>query len=87
MFALMMTLVPALLVLAAAGVPDTYAIVDVDAPDMMVGLAVTTTKTLLDSAAAMKLSVVTPDQLRTKMDTAKYAALVKCGGDINNPHL
>lgn len=82
MFARMMPLVPALLVFLAAAGQDTYAIVDVDAPDMMVGLAVTTTKTLLDAAAAMKLSVVTPDQLRAKMEVAKYAALVKCGGGV-----
>jgi len=77
-----MPLVPALLVILAAGDPETYAIVDVDAPDTMLGLSVQTTKTVLDAAAAMKLKVLTPEQVRGKLTDKEYVALIKCGGQV-----
>ncbi len=79
MFARMMPLVPALLVILAAAEQDTYAIVDVDAAPDMVGLGVQTTKTLVDAAAALKLNALTPEQVHAKLTDAQYTLLIKCG--------
>ncbi len=75
-----MPLVPALLAMVLAAEPDTYAIVDVDSPDMMIGLANQVTKVVLDSAAQLKLQVMTPEQVRSKVDEKQYPLLMKCGG-------
>ena len=76
----MMPLVPTLLVILAAADPDTLAIVDVDAPDTMLGLSVQVTKTVVEAATAMKLKMLTPEQVRGKLTDKEYVALIKCGG-------
>ncbi len=80
MFARMMTLVPALLVILAAAEQESVAIVDVDSPETMLGLSVQTTKTLVESAAALKMKAITPEAVRAKLEDKAYAALVKCAG-------
>lgn len=67
----------AALVLAAG--PKT-AVVDVDAPDLMMGLGAQVTRVILEQAKAQKLDLVTPDDLRAKMDAKRYDSLKKCGG-------
>ncbi|MFO0599504.1 MAG: PEGA domain-containing protein [Myxococcaceae bacterium] len=65
------------LVLAAG--PKT-AVVDVDAPDLMMGLGAQVTRALVAEAKNQKFDLVTPDDLRAKMDAKRYEALKKCGG-------
>lgn len=67
-------------VLAAAG-PKT-AIVDVDAPDLMMGLGAQVTRALVTEAQNQKFDLVTPDQLREKLDAKRYDSLKKCGGKV-----
>lgn len=71
---------PTLLVLLSAAPAQRTAIIDVDAPDMMMGLGSQVTKAILSAAAAQKLPIVTPEELRTGMDPKKYEELRKCGG-------
>lgn len=71
-------------VLAAAIVaasPKT-AIVDVDAPELMMGLGAQVTRAIISEAQAQKLDVLLPDQVREKMDAHRYDALKKCGGNV-----
>jgi hypothetical protein len=67
-------------VLAATG-PKT-AIVDVDAPDMMMGLGAQVTRAVLAEAENQKFDLVTPDQLREKLDAKRYDGLKKCAGNV-----
>jgi hypothetical protein len=76
---------PALLALFVAAPAlaggDTVGIVDVDGPDTMMGLSMQVTRQVLDAARAQGLTVLTPDELRAKLDPRRYEALRKCGGD------
>ncbi len=74
----MLAAVPALLVVLAAPSAPSFAIVDVDAADALMGLGAQVTQRVLDGAAAQKLQVLTPDQLRTMLTPDKYAGLKKC---------
>lgn len=65
--------------LVAAAAPKT-AIVEVDAPELMMGLGAQVTRALVTEAQAQKLDVVTPDQLRDKLDAKHLELLKKCGG-------
>lgn len=74
----MLAAVPALLVVLAAPSTPSFAVVDVDAADALMGLGAQVTQRVLDGAAAQKLQVLTPDQLRTMLTPDKYAGLKKC---------
>jgi hypothetical protein len=65
------------LVLAAG--PKT-AVVDVDAPDLMMGLGAQVTRAIVTEAKNQKFDLVTPDELRGKLDAKRYESLKKCGG-------
>lgn len=56
------------------------AIVDVDAPDLMMGLGAQVTRAIITEAQAQKLDVMLPEQLRSKMDARRYESLKKCAG-------
>jgi hypothetical protein len=64
----------------AAG-PKT-AIVDVDAPELMMGLGAQVTRAIISEAQTQKLDVVLPDEVRGKMDAQRYDTLKKCGGNV-----
>lgn len=83
-----MLLVPLLALVAAAPAPPRtapaptvpdLAIVDVDSPDMLLGLAGQVTRTIVASAAAQKLTTIGPDDLRRSLDEKQYETLRKCG--------
>ena len=58
------------------------AIVEVDAPDVMMGLGAQVTRAIVTEAQAQKLDLITPEQLREKLDARHYAGLKKCGGKV-----
>jgi hypothetical protein len=64
--------------LLAAG--PKVAIVDVDAPDLMMGLGAQVTRAIVAEAQAQQLDVMTPEELRTRLDAKRYESLRKCGG-------
>lgn len=74
----MITAVPALLTLLTVSAGETWAIADVDAPDVMMGLGAQVTRELLAEAEAQQLKALTPDQLRGMLPADRYAALKKC---------
>lgn len=74
----MLVAVPALLTVLAASTPPSYAVVDVDSADALMGLGAQVTRQLVEGAAAQKLNALTPDQLRTMLTPDKYAGLKKC---------
>jgi PEGA domain len=74
-----MLLVPLLALLAAAPA-QRLVVVDVDAPDMMMGLAGQVTRAVLTEAATQKFVVTSPDDLRKALPTRQYETLRKCGG-------
>lgn len=77
----MTCVVPALLAFLAAA-PGPVAIVDVDAPDLMMGLGAQVTRSILQAAEAQKLPLVPPEMLRAKLDGKKYDELKKCAGNV-----
>ena len=66
--------------LSAAG--PKIAIIDVDAPDLMMGLGAQVTRAIVSEAQAQKLDVMLPEDVRSKMDAKRYEALKKCGGRV-----
>lgn len=74
----MICAVPALATLLSLSATDTWAIVDVDAADAMMGLGAQVTRQLVEGATTMGLSVLSGDQLRAAVPVEKYAALRKC---------
>lgn len=74
----MLVAVPALLTVLAASSPPSFAIVDVDSADALMGLGAQVTRQLVEGAAAQKLNALTPDQLKTMLTPDKYAGLKKC---------
>ncbi|MDP2270288.1 MAG: PEGA domain-containing protein [Archangium sp.] len=72
------------LVVAAAvtAAGPKIAIVDVDAPDLMMGLGAQVTRAIVTEAQAQKLDVMLPDQVREKMDARRYETLKKCAGNV-----
>ncbi len=74
-------LLPLVMALTVTASPK-LAIVEVDAPDVMMGLGAQVTRAIVNEAQAQKLDLVTPDQLREKLDAKHYAALRKCGGRV-----
>lgn len=75
-------MLPVLLVSALCAASPKIAIVDVDAPDLMMGLGAQVTRALISEAQAQKLDVVLPDQLRAQLDARRYESLKKCGGKV-----
>lgn len=74
-------LLPLVMALTVTASPK-LAIVEVDAPDVMMGLGAQVTRAIVNEAQAQKLDLVTPDQLREKLDAKHYAALKKCGARV-----
>lgn len=74
----MISAVPALASLLTLSAAETWAIVDVDTGDGMMGLGAQVTRQLLETASAQKLTVLGPDQLRGTLSADKYAGLKKC---------
>jgi hypothetical protein len=72
--------VPALLATLAAA-PGPLAIIDVDAPDLMMGLGSQVTRSIVQAAEAQKLTILKPEDVRAKLDPKKYEALRKCGNN------
>ncbi|MEW5743451.1 MAG: PEGA domain-containing protein [Myxococcota bacterium] len=72
---------PALLATLAAA-PGPLAIVDVDAPDLMMGLGAQVTRSIVQAAEAQKLKILKPEELRAKVDPKKYELLRKCAGNV-----
>ncbi len=70
-----------LLALVAAASPR-LAVVDVDAPDLMMGLGAQVTRAVVTEARAQGPDVLGPEQLRAKLDERQYAQLKKCGGNV-----
>ncbi len=68
------------MVIAVVTVGPRTAIVDVDAPDLMMGLGAQVTRALISEAQAQKFDLVTPEELRLKLDARRYESLKKCGG-------
>lgn len=67
---------------AVTAASPKLAIVDVDAPDLMMGLGAQVTRAIVTEAQAQKLDVLLPDQVREKMDARRYDTLKKCGGNV-----
>ncbi|MCA3012214.1 MAG: PEGA domain-containing protein [Myxococcaceae bacterium] len=63
---------------AVALATGPIAIVDVDAPDAMMGLGAQVTRQLVDGAAPAGVQAMAPDQLRALLPPDKYLALRKC---------
>lgn len=70
------------LVLATLTVAPKVAIVDIWAPEGMMGLGALVTRALVAEAQAQKLNVMSPEQLRGSLDAPRYEALKKCGGNV-----
>lgn len=71
----------AVLVAAVAAASPKTAIVDVDAPELMMGLGAQVTRAIVTEAQNQKLDVMLPDDVRAKMDAQRYEALKKCAGN------
>jgi hypothetical protein len=75
----MLSALAAALVLAAAPRP-TWAVVDVEAPDSMLGLAGQVTRAVLAAAADQKVAVLGPDELRARLAPRDWETLRRCAG-------
>ena len=74
-------MLPVLVVVAiVTAASPKLAIIDVDAPELMMGLGAQVTRALVTEAQAQELDVMLPDQVREKMDARRYESLKKCGG-------
>ena len=71
-----------LVVATVTAASPKIAIVDVDAPDLMMGLGAQVTRAIITEAQAQKLDVMLPEQVREKMDARRYEALKKCAGRV-----
>ncbi|MBX7114398.1 MAG: PEGA domain-containing protein [Myxococcaceae bacterium] len=56
------------------------AIVDVDGPSSMIGLASQMTQQVVKAAQAQQLSIITPREVRSRLDDKIFAELQKCNG-------
>lgn len=68
------------LALTLAAAPK-LAVVEVDAPDLMMGLGAQVTRALVTEAQNQKYDVVTPEALRARLDARRLESLRKCGGN------
>jgi hypothetical protein len=73
-------MLPSLVLASALAATPKVAIVDVDAPDLMMGLGAQVTRALVAEAQAQHLDLLEPDALRQKLDAKRYEGLRKCGG-------
>lgn len=62
----------------ALSAADTWAVIDVDAADAMMGLGAQVTRQVVEGAAAQNLNALSPDQVRALLTPDKYNALKKC---------
>lgn len=74
----MLTLLPTVAFFLAAS-PKT-AVVDVDAPDLMMGLGAQVTRAIEAEARNQKFDLMSSEDLRAKIDARRYEQLKKCGG-------
>lgn len=72
---------PALLAFLTAA-PGPVAIIDVDAPDLMMGLGAQVTRSIVQAAEDQKLPLLKPDDVRAKLDPKQYELLRKCAGNV-----
>lgn len=73
-------MLPALAVATVLAAAPKVAIVDVDAPDLMMGLGAQVTRALVAEAEVQHLEHLPPDALRKQLDAKKYEALRQCRG-------
>lgn len=73
-------ILPALALAAVLAAAPKVAIVEVDAPDLMMGLGAQVTRALVSEAEAQHLEHLPPEELRKQLDAKKYEELRKCGG-------
>lgn len=73
-------MLPSLVLATALAAGPKVAIVDVDAPELMMGLGAQVTRALVAEAQAQQLDLLEPEVLRQRLDAAKYEGLRKCGG-------
>lgn len=76
----MLTVLPLLALLS--GPSPRVAIVDVEAPGLMMGLAAQVTRAVVSGAQAQGLDFLAPEQLRAKLDARQYEQLKKCAGNV-----
>ncbi len=69
-----------MVLIAVGGVPQKLAVVELEAPDTLAGLASQVARQVIDAAQAQKWSVLTPEELRVKLDSKSNGLLKKCGG-------
>jgi hypothetical protein len=67
---------------AVTAASPKIAIVDVDAPELMMGLGAQVTRAIVTEAQNQKLDVMLPEQVREKMDARRYESLKKCGANV-----
>ena len=78
---MMIPLLPVTFLLAMAAAPTgKIALVDLDTT--MIGMASQVTAALKEAAAAQKLTLVSPDELRTRLGQKRYGELMKCAGKV-----
>lgn len=68
------------MVYAAAAPQPRIAIVDLDGPQTMVGMTFQITGMIVKAANDQKLTLITPAQVREKLDDKSFAELRKCSG-------
>jgi hypothetical protein len=79
----MIMVVPALVsLMAVSAAGDTWALVEVDAADAMMGLGAQVTRQLVEGAQAQHLNALGPEQVRGLLTPEKYAALKKCRDSV-----
>jgi hypothetical protein len=76
----MLPVLPLLALLSGAS--PRVAVVDVEAPGLMMGLAAQVTRAVVTGAQAQGLDFINPEQLRVKLDPKQYEQLKKCGGNV-----
>lgn len=69
-----------LLALLAASPGGRLAVVEVEGPDMMLGLAGQVTRAVIAEASSQKLAFAGPDELKASLAPKRYEALRRCGG-------
>ena len=76
----MLPVLPLLALLSGAS--PRVAVVDVEAPGLMMGLAAQVTRAVVTGAQAQGLDFLGPEQVRAKLDPKQYEQLKKCGGNV-----
>lgn len=66
--------------LALTARPVTVAVVDLETPDFMLGLAAQVVRSVVTEARAQKYEVISGEALLAKVDAKRYAELKKCSG-------